>query len=91
MNFCVYFKCFIIITENFYWHLTFLFGGDIGLPKDAITELYKNLSYKILSDERQVEFDKISDLIAQVNFKMKYSIFSNVDDQDRAVKKIMRT
>ena len=77
---------FYYYNGKFLLALNIFYGGDIGLSKDAI-----NLSYKILSDERQVEFDKISDLIAQVNFKMKYSILSNIDDQDRAVKKIMRT
>ena len=73
---------------NFYLHF---FSGGIGLSKDTITELYKNLSYKTLSGERQVEFEKISDLTAHINFDMKYSILSNIDEQDRAVKKIMRT
>ena len=72
---------------SFYWHLTFLFGGGIGLSKDTIREPYKNLSCKSLSGEWQVEFDKISDLTAHINLKMKYSILSNIDDRDRAVKK----
>ena len=39
-----------------------------------------------MSGEQQVEFDKISDLTAHVNFKMKHSILPNIDDQDEAIK-----
>ena len=76
-----------LISLQFLSTLNIFFGGDIGLSKDTITELYKNLSYKTLSGGRQVEFDKISDLSTHINFKMKHSILSNIDDQDRAVKK----
>ena len=76
-----------LVSLQFLLAHKFFFGGDIGLSKDTITELYKNLSYKTLSGGRQVEFDKISDLTTHVNFKMKHSILSNIDDQDRAVKK----
>ena len=79
-----------VISLQFLSTLNIFFGDDIGLSKDTITELYKNLSYKTLSGGRQVEFDKISDLTTHINFKMKHSILSNIDDQDRAVKKIMR-
>ena len=34
------------------------FGGDISLSKDTITELYKNYSFRTLSDGQQVEFEK---------------------------------
>ena len=51
--------------------LSTLFGGDLQLSKDTITELYKNLSLENLSGEHQVEFDKISELTAHINFKMK--------------------
>ena len=60
--------------------------GDVQLSKDTITELYKKLSLETLSSEQQVEFDKISELTAQINFKMKHSILINIDDQDKAVK-----
>ena len=39
-----------------------------------------------MSGEQQVEFDKISDLTAHVNFKMKHSILPNIDDQNEAIK-----
>ena len=74
-----------LVSLQFLSALNIFFSGDIGLSKDTITELYKNLSYKTLSGERQVEFEKISDLTAHINFDMKHSILSNIDEQDRAV------
>ena len=38
--------------------LNIFFGGDISLSKDTITELYKNYSFRTLSDGQQVEFEK---------------------------------
>ena len=67
-------------------HKLFFFFGDIQLSKDAITKLYKNLFLETLSGERQVEFHKISDLIAHLNFQMNHSILINIGDQDKAIK-----
>ena len=63
------------------------FGRDVILSKDTITELYKNLSLETLSGHQNIDFEKVSDLTAHINFKMKRSILSNIDDQDRATKK----
>ena len=52
-----------------------------------ITELYKNLSFRTVSGGQQIEFEKVSDLTAHINFKMKHSILSNLDDQDLAAEK----
>ena len=76
-----------LVSLQFLSTLDIFFGGEICLSKDTITKLYKNVSYKILSGERQVKFDKISDFITHINFKMKHCILSNIDDHDRAVKK----
>ena len=65
-------------------------GGDISLSKDTIAELYKNLSFRTLSGRQQIEFEKVSDLTAHINFKIKHSILSNLDDQNFAVKKILK-
>ena len=65
-------------------------GGDISLSKDTIAELYKNLSFRTLSGRQQIEFEKVSDLTAHINFKIKHSILSNPDDQNFAVKKILK-
>ena len=59
------------------------------MSKDTIAERYKNLSFRTLSGRQQIEFEKVSDLTAHINFKMKHSILSNLDDQDFAVKKIL--
>ena len=61
-------------------------GGDVQLAKDAITEFYKNVSLGTLSSKQQVEFDKIFDLTAHINFEMKHSILVNTNDQDEAIK-----
>ena len=66
--------------------MNLFFGGDVQLSKDTITELYRNISLRTLSSEQQVEFDKISELIAHINFKMKHSILANLDDQDKVIK-----
>ena len=76
-----------LVSVQFLSALNLFFGGDIQLSKDAITELYKNLFLETLRGERQAEFHKMSELIAQINFKMKYSILTNIDDQDKAVKR----
>ena len=52
-----------------------------------ITELYKNLSFRTVSGGQQIEFEKVSDLTANINFKMKNSILSNLDEQDLAAEK----
>ena len=46
-------------------------GLDVSVPKNAITELYKNFSYKILSGARNLEFSVISDLILEISFEIK--------------------
>ena len=68
-----------LFLYNFYQHLTF-FGGDISLSKDRITELCKNLSFETLSGKQKIEFEKASDLTAHINFKMKHSVLSNIND-----------
>ena len=75
-----------LVSIQFLSALNLFFGGDVQLLKDTITELYKNLSLRTLSSEQQVEFDKIFDLTAHINFKMKHSILANIDDQDKAIK-----
>ena len=48
-------------------------GVDKSVPKSAITELYKNLSYETLSGARHLSFQAVSDLISKVSFQMKHS------------------
>ena len=62
-------------------------GRNVQMLKDAITGLYKNLSFKTLTREQQIEFKKISDLSTHLNFKMKQSILLNLEIQDKDTKK----
>ena len=79
-----------LVSLQFLLALNINFGEDVSLSKDTITELYKNLSFRPLSGGQQIEFEKMSDLTAHINFKMKHSILSNLDDQDLAAKKKMK-
>ena len=65
-----------LVSLQFLSALNIFFGGDIGLSKDTITELYKNLLLETLSGQQQIELEKISDLTLQIKFKMKHSILS---------------
>ena len=76
-----------LFSLQFLSTLNFFFVGDVSLSKDTITELYKNLILETLSGNQNIEFEKVSDLTAHINFKMKHSILSNINDQDTATKK----
>ena len=54
-----------------------IIGLDISVPKNAITELYKNLSYETLSSARNLEFSAVSDLILEISFQIKRSTLLN--------------
>ena len=49
----------------------------------AITELYRNLSYRTLSSAREFSFDTVSDLTSVINFKIKKSALSNRDRKEK--------
>ena len=49
-----------LVSVQFLSALNLFFGGNLQLSKNAITELYKNLSLETLSSERQVDFEQIS-------------------------------
>ena len=63
--------------------LNIIFGGDIRISKDTITEPYKKLSLETLNGQQQIEFEKISDLTSHINFKMTHSMLSNLDRKDK--------
>ena len=67
-----------LVSIQFLCVLGIFFGLQISIQKYAITELYKNLSYESLSDERDLEFEAISDLIGETSFKIKNSTLSNI-------------
>ena len=68
-----------LVSLQFLSVLNIFFGVDTKLSKDTITELYKNLSLETLSDQQQIEFEKISDLTSHINIKMTRSMLSNLD------------
>ena len=56
---------------------------DQRLIKNAITELYRNLSYIVLSGARDFEFNNISDLIARISFLIKSASKQNTKNKER--------
>ena len=61
----------------------FFDGKNIDQVKNALTELYKNLSYATLSGARTFDFDAISDLVGRVSFLIKGSTLLNRDRRER--------
>ena len=55
----------------------YLEENDQTLTKNAISELYYNLSYMTLSGARDFRFDAISDLTARLSFLLKHATFGN--------------
>ena len=62
-----------LVSIQFLSALGIFFGLDISIPKCALTELYKNLSYETLSGARNLELEAISDLIGELSFQIKNS------------------
>ena len=57
-----------LVSLQFLSALGIFSEADKSVPKSAITELYKNLSYKTSSGARYLDFQAVSDLILEVNF-----------------------
>ena len=72
-----------LVSLQFLSALGIFFGLDINLPKMAITELYRNLSYRTLGGARDFSFDSVSDLSSGINFKIKGLTLSNRDRQEK--------
>ena len=72
-----------LVSFRFLSTLGVFFGVDISIPKMAITELYRNLSYRALSGARDFSFDSVSDLTSGINFKIKMSTLSNRDREGK--------
>ena len=68
-----------LVSVQFLSALGIFFGIDISILKMAITELYRNLSYKTLSGGGYFSFDSVSDLTSGIIFKIKRSTLSNRD------------
>ena len=54
---------------------------------DTITELYNNLSLEMLSGCQNISFETISDLTAEISFKMKHSTLSKLESKNDEDKK----
>ena len=66
-----------LISLQFLCVLGIFFWVDIFIPKSAIAELYKNLSYENLSGPRDLDFQAVSDLILELNFEIRPSTLLN--------------
>ena len=70
---------------NFYVLWTYVWWDAI-LPKNALIELYYNLSYETLSGGRNFNFEAISDLVADMSSQINKLTLSNLKrkrDQDK--------
>ena len=76
-----------LVSLQFLDALGIFFGLDTFVPKNAITELYKNLSYETLSGARNLEFDAISDLLSGLSFMIKSQIYQIERGQKKKIKK----
>ena len=56
---------------------------DQHLIKNALTELYGNLSYITLSGARNFEFENVSDLTARISFLIKSESKHNIKRQEK--------
>ena len=54
------------------------------LIKNALTELYSNLSYITLSGARDFSFDAVSDLTAKSSFLLKHATFQNIEETENS-------
>ena len=72
-----------LVSLQFLSALGIFFGLDMNIPKIAITELYRNLSYETLSGARDFSFDSVSDLTSGISFKIKGLTLSNRDRQEK--------
>ena len=75
-----------LVSIQFLCALGIFFGLDISIPRYAVRELYKNLSYETLSGEKNLEFEAISDLVDKISFQIKNSTLLNIkrkEEQDK--------
>ena len=77
-------------SPRFLGALGIFFGLNISVRKNAITELYKNISYETLSGTKDFTFGSVSDLISGLSFKIKESFLSNRDRQKKIKKVAIR-
>ena len=62
----------------------------LRLVRHATTELYKNLSYTMLSGSRPLQFNAISDLIGELSFSIKSFTVQNQRNKEAQMQKIAK-
>ena len=80
-----------LVSIPFLCALGIFVGLNISIPKYALTELYKNLSYKILRGARNLEFEAISNLVGEISFQIKNSNLLNFKKKKNKTKKVVLT
>ena len=78
-----YTKTHGLVSMQFLGVLGIFFGDGVKELKNAITELYKNLSYATLSGANHFNFDAISDLVSKFSFSTKKSTIANRDRREK--------
>ena len=76
-----------LVSIQFLSALGIFFGLDISTPKNAATELYRNLSNESLGGVGDHEFQAISDLVGDMSFQIKNSTLSNTKKKEKQGKK----
>ena len=65
------------VCFQFLCALGIFFGVNKSIPKSAITELHKSISYETLGGARDLDFQAVSDLILEVNLQINRLILLN--------------
>ena len=76
-----------LVFLQFLCILDIFFRGNMSLSKNALTELYYDLSYETLNGGRDLKFDVILDLTADMSFQMKGSTLLNLKRKSKQDKK----
>ena len=71
-----------LVSMQFLGVLGIFFGAGVKESKNALTELYKNLSHATLSDANNFKFDATSDFISRLSFSIKKSTLANKDRKE---------
>ena len=75
-----------LVSLQFLSALGIFFGIDISILKMAITELYRNLSYRTLSGGGDFSFDSVSDLTSGIIFKIKSQLYQIGTEKKKKMK-----
>ena len=76
-----------LVSSPFWGALQYYFdANDLTQIKNALTELYQNLSYITLIGAREFEFSAVSDLVARISYLIKAATLANKDQMEKADK-----